>query len=290
MEPIEILSTRLVEIARGFVVFLPQIAVALILILVTWLFARLALGLSRRITSRMSLRPSLVDALSKLFSITIWIVGLLIAATVLFPDLTPGKMLAALGLGSIAIGLAFKDIFENFLAGLLILMREPMRIRDFVECEGVEGAVEKISIRDTYIRRTDGELVIMPNAMLYKNPVYIVTDRDLRRVSIDIGVAYKEDVATSRDVIEAALEGCRTIDRDKPVEVCAKQFGSSSIDFIVLWWTGSKPADERHSKNEVVTAIKKALDDAGIEIPFPYRTLTFDEPLEIKGEFPRADK
>ena len=85
-------------------------------------------------------------------------------------------MLAGLGLGSIAIGLAFKDIFENFLAGFLILMRKPMRIGDDIECEGLSGQVEQMSIRGTFLRKRSGELILVPNSFIFKKPVKILID------------------------------------------------------------------------------------------------------------------
>ncbi|WP_342347861.1 mechanosensitive ion channel family protein, partial [uncultured Nitrospira sp.] len=212
--------------------------------------------------------------------IGIWIVGILIAAIIIFPSLTPGKILTGLGLGSIAIGFAFKDIFENFLAGILILLREPFQLGDFIECQELEGYVEEITIRDTHIRQTDGQRVVIPNSLLFKNPVTVRTDRDLRRVTIMCGIAYGEDVNTGREVIRHALEGLSTVNQEKDIQIFAQGFGASSIDFEVTWWTGSRPVDIRKSKDKVVAAVKQALDSAGIEIPFPYRTLTFKEPLE----------
>ncbi|WP_312746458.1 mechanosensitive ion channel family protein [Candidatus Nitrospira neomarina] len=199
---------------------------------------------------------------------------------IIFPSLTPGKILTGLGLGSIAIGFAFKDIFEIFLAGILILLREPFQLGDVIECEELEGFVEEITIRDTHIRQTDGQRVVLPNSMLFKNPVTVRTDRDLRRVTIICGIAYGEDVDRARQVIQEALDGLESVNRDKAVQIFAQGFGSSSIDFEVTWWTGSLPLDIRKSKDKVVAAVKRALDQAGIEIPFPYRTLTFKEPLQ----------
>jgi small-conductance mechanosensitive channel len=156
-----------------------------------------------------------------------------------------------------------------------------MRLHDYISCNDVEGEVEKITIRDTHVRQTDGQLVVLPNATLFKNPVVIRTDQALRRVAITVGVAYGEDVDQSREVIERALRPLGSVAADRPVQVFAEAFGASSIDFEVSWWTGSKPIDVRRSRDEVVAAIKRALDDAGIEIPFPYRTLTFKEPLSV---------
>ncbi|MEZ5477497.1 MAG: mechanosensitive ion channel family protein [Thiolinea sp.] len=98
------------------------------------------------------------------------------------------------------------------------------------------------------------------------------------------GIAYGEDVDTSRDVIKRAVENCDSVNTGvHGVQVFAQEFADSSINFEVTWWTGSKPVDIRRSRDEVIAAVKRALDDAGIEIPFPYRTLTFSEPLPLKN-------
>ena len=289
MRPLDIIVERLRAIADGFVVLLPQMAVALIVTLITWALAKVLSFVYRRAMARSSLRRSLVDVLQRLISISIWLTGLLVAATIMLPGLTPSELIAGLGIGSLAIGLAFKDIFENFLAGILILLREPMRLGDFVEVEGVDGHVVRITIRDTYIRRTDGQLVLVPNAMLFKNPVYVLTDQTLRRATVICGIAYGEDVDAARGVIEDAVKSVDSVDRSKPVQIFAQAFGESSIDFEVTWWTGSKPVEIRRSRDQVVAAVKRALDEAGIEIPFPYRTLTFKEALPIVGQPTRAD-
>jgi len=282
VQPLSILYDQLEEITRGLIAQAPNLFAALVLILLTWGVSRLARYGFRRGLSRSSIRPSLRVAVVTLIGVVIWIAGLMIAAMVALPGLTPASLLAGLGIGSIAVGLAFKDIFENFLAGLLIMLRKPMRLNDFIECEGISGRVEQISIRDTFVRRTDGVLVLLPNAFLFKNPVRVLTDRDRRRQTITVGVAYGENIAESREVIEGALEGLETVDHNEPIQVFAEAFGASSIDFEVTWWTGSKPVDQRRSRDEVVDAIKVALDGAGIEIPFPYRTLTFAEPLPMR--------
>lgn len=281
VQPIKIISNQINDLVRSAVEMLPNFMAALILLVLTWVLAVAAGALVRLVLKRSQSRPSLVAAVATLARMGIWVLGLLVAATVMFPNLTPTKMLAGLGIGSIAVGLAFKDIFENFLAGFLILFRKPMRIGDDIECEGLKGRVEQISIRDTFLRQRSGELILVPNSFIFKNPVRILTDKSLRRISLIVGVAYGEDVDAARDIIAGSVDTLENRDKSKPVEVYAQEFNSSSIDFKVRWWTGSSPLDEYRSRDEAVAAIKAALDTAGIEIPFPYRTLTFAQPLEI---------
>ncbi|MFX0540729.1 mechanosensitive ion channel family protein [Roseovarius sp. S4756] len=261
---------------------LPNLAVALIVILLTWLAVKIASSWLARILGKTRLRKSLQELFSLLTSIAIWVLGIMTAAVILFPGLTPASILAGLGIGSVAIGFAFKDVFENFLAGIIILFRKEMRIGDYVECEDIEGEVSRIAIRESHIRQTDGQLVIVPNSILFKNAVTVRTDLDHRRVTVICGVAYDVDVDEARTVISEAVNACDTVITDeKPVQIFAQEFASSSINFEVTWWTGSTPLDVRKSRDQVVAAVKRALDDAGIEIPFPYRTLTFKEPLPM---------
>ncbi|MAB25049.1 mechanosensitive ion channel family protein [Pseudomonas neustonica] len=284
INPLTILKDQLNSALTSFIESAPQLIAALAFLFFTWLIKVIVVKVFIKATTRSGLRPSLQEALRKIIVIGIWGIGILIAAMIAMPGLTPTKLLAGLGIGSIAIGLAFKDTFENLLAGLLLLMREPMRIDDYIECEDVEGQIKHISIRDTYIRRTDGVLTIVPNGYLYSNPLRILTDQTSRRITIQCGVGYGEDVDESREVIRAAVEGVGAVNKDKPVQVFAQGFGASSIDFEVTWWTQSKPVDIRESRDQVVAAIKRALDEAGIEIPFPQRTLTFSGPVPFAGK------
>ena len=250
-------------------------------LVLTWLVAKTAQRLVVWVTQGRRLRPSLVELLKNLTAIGTWVLGLLQAMTILFPEMSPTDLAAALGVGSIAIGFAFKDVFENFIAGVFVLSREPMRLGDYITCADVEGKVERITIRDTHLRRADGQLTVLPNAVLLKSPVEIRTDLEKRRVSLIVGVAYGEDIDQSRHTIQGAVRPLGTVDADRDVDVFANAFSSSSIDFEVTWWTISTPFEVRRSRDEVVTAIKTALDEAGIEIPFPHRTLTFKEPLTV---------
>ncbi|WP_425038127.1 mechanosensitive ion channel family protein [Primorskyibacter sp. S187A] len=261
---------------------LPRLAVALVILILTGLVAWIAKKIIAKLGGSGRMRRNLIAVLQLLSSTAIWLAGSLIALTVVFPTITPGRALTTLGLGSVAIGFAFKDTFENFLAGILILVREPFAIGDHIACDSVEGEVESITIRDTHIRQTDGQLVVVPNAQLFHNAVTVRTNRDFRRTSIICGVAYGENVDEAREVIAKAVRAVDMVRDDvRDIQVFAKAFGASSIDFEITWWTGSKPVDIRASRDQVVAAVKRALDDAGIEIPFPYRTLTVNGPIPV---------
>ncbi|WP_394727730.1 mechanosensitive ion channel family protein [Altererythrobacter sp. GH1-8] len=265
----------------GFTEAIPSLMIAFLIILITGLIAGFAVKIVDRLSGKTELRPSLRALLETLVKLGVWLLGVFIAAIVVFPDLTPGSLIAGLGVGALAIGFAFQDIFENFLAGVLIMLREKMRIGDVIVCEGIEGAVEHITLRETHLRRASGELTVVPNAFLFKNPVEIITDASQRRHDLVIGVSYDTDLDKAAEVIRKAVKSVDAVDTGKDIDVFATEFNSSSVDFLVRWWAGSSAGAAATSKDQIMRAIKRALDDAGIEIPFPYITHTFKEAVPL---------
>ncbi len=284
MNYVQTLHNQIERMVRGFVQALPTLAIAIVILLITWVIAKYAIRIADRITGRTKLREDLKQLLDTLVRLAIWIVGIIIALTVAIPSFTPASAFAGLGIGAVAIGFAFQDIFQNFLAGVLIMLREKMRINDLIECEGIMGRVERITLRETHVRQLSNELTIVPNSLLFKNPVKILTDEVVRRDEITVGVGYDVDLEHAQAVIRDTVQGLETVNQDKPVVVVARTFGASSIDFLVQWWAPTTPRDMRLTRSEVVIAVKKALDAAGIEIPYPYVTNTFKEPLRIGRE------
>lgn len=281
MNYIDTLRDQLREMGTGFVETMPSLAIAIFILLVTWIVARFGVKISDAIVGRTEIRTSLKNLIDTLVKLAIWLTGLFIAAVVVIPSLTPASLLAGLGIGAVAIGFAFQDIFENFLAGVLIMVREKMRIGDIIECEGITGKVEYITLRETHVRKLSGELTVVPNSILFKNPVEILTDVDQRRHEVVVGVSYDTNLDHAADVIRRAVEGIDDVLASKGVDIFAQEFNSSSVDFLVRWWAGSTPRSGWESKDKVVRKVKAALDEAGIEIPFPYVTHTFKETVPV---------
>lgn len=262
----------------------PLLVAGFLALIVTGFVSKLAAAILPSIIRRSGLRSSLQDLIMQLVTIAVWLIGLLTAAVIVFPGMTPSKVLTVLGLGSVAIGFAFKDIFENFFAGILILWKYPFDRGDYIECGDIQGRIEDITIRMTMIRQVDGQLVVVPNAMLFKNSVDVLTNQPMRRTTIMCGVAYGTDLDQATKVISKAVNSCSTVHFDKPVEIFAREFADSSINFEVTWWTGSTPLDVRESRDEVIKSVKHNLDEAEIEIPFPQRSLRFPSPIPFAAD------
>lgn len=281
LDPVQLLTDTLTGMAAGFIERLPQIGLAVLVLVLTAVLSGLIGRAAGAGLEKARLRPALVTLFKNLTGIFVWVAGIAIAIVIVFPSVTPAQMVAALGLGSLAVGFAFKDVFENFLAGILILFRKEMRIGDFIECEDVLGKVESVTIRETHIRQPDGQLVIVPNAMLFTNPVWVRTDRKTRRAELVVGVDYDASLPAAADALNKALESCESISKGEGTEVKCIAFGGSSIDFKLLWWTGSSNKEQRASFDEVAFAVKRELDAADIGIPFPQVTLSQREPMAL---------
>jgi MscS family membrane protein len=180
-----------------------------------------------------------------------------------------------LGLSGLAISLAARDTIADAIAGFIILVDQPFRIGDRIEIPGVDtwGDVVDIGLRTTRIRTRDNRMVIVPNSVIGVNQVINYTYPDPRyRIQTHVGVAYGTDIETARRVMVESVRGVEGVLADKPVDALYVEMGDSAMIFRVRWWIESY-ADTRRMFDRVHTALQKALDEAGIESPFPTQTL-----------------
>lgn len=263
------------ELIGSGVKILPGLLTALILILLTRYAAQFIRQLATQVGKRTIRSKSLQLLLSKTCYITVWVVGVLIACVAAFPGLRLGDIIATLGLGSVAIGFAFQDIFKNFLAGILLLLQEPFRIQDQVIIGDYEGTVERIDIRTTKIRTYTGEQVLLPNATVFTSAVQVRTAFNSRRTDLAVGVDYNTPLSDAAEILQRTIQEVEGVLGNPNPEVDLVSFGDSSIDFIVRYWTLPQQKEVRQTQTKAIVAIKKAFDQADINIPYPIRTLYF---------------
>ena len=203
----------------------------------------------------------------------------MIAMVVAIPGFTPAKLIGALGIGSVAIGFAFKDIFQNLLSGILLLLSEPFRIGDQIVSGSFEGTVEDIKIRATTIRTYDGRQVVIPNSDLYTSALTVNTAYKQRRLQLAVGIGYADDIEQAKAQIIQALTRADTVSTLAAPSVIATNLGDSTVDLIVRWFIeDGTQANKVASIDQVLIEVKKALDSAGIDMPFPVRTLDLSDP------------
>ena len=267
------------ELVIGFVERIPYFVAAIVVILIFWLLSILFKKVVRKILGSRSRHQNLVKVFQRVGGALIFFIGFMIAMVVAIPGFTPAKLIGALGIGSVAIGFAFKDIFQNLLSGILLLISEPFRIGDQIVSGDYEGTVEDIKIRATTIKTYDGRQVVIPNSDLYTSALTVNTAYKQRRLQLAVGIGYADDIAEAKDEIMQALSRADSVSKNASPTIIAVNLGDSTIDLIVRWFIDDgTQANKVGSIDQVLIEIKKALDAAGIDMPFPVRTMDLSDP------------
>ncbi len=279
----DVVLQRLDSWANGFMRMLPNIAVALVLLVLAWFAARLVGSIIRRAATRRG-RDNLGAVVGSFTRWAVFLLGTLLALTIILPTLHPGDLIAGLGITSIAFGFAFKDILQNWLAGILILIRQPFAVGDQIAVGDFEGTVERIESRATLITTYDNQRVVIPNSDIYTSSVVVRTAFPARRSQYDVGIGYGDDIGMVCAMLVEAVREIEGIHDDPAVEALPWGLEASWVTIRVRWWTASRRSDVVHVTAKVIASIKRTLDAAGVDMPFDTTVMLFhDQTEELDG-------
>lgn len=277
-------------LGEAFLARLPYILIGVIVFVVFAVVARLVKRALVAAGRRTRLDVTLADLLGRLVSAVITVFGLFVAAVVIFPTFRPGDLIAGLGITSVAIGFAFKDVLQNFFAGILILWRRPFVVGDQILALGYEGTVEEITVRSTRLKTYDGERAVLPNGDVYTSAVLVRTAYDKRRVRFTVGVGYLDSIEEARATIRRVIEETEGVLKEPGPWVYVAELAPSSVNFNVYFWVESHQANVLAVSDRVATGIKLALDEAGIDMPYPHTVVLFHDATGTrKDDIERAD-
>ena len=264
---------------------IPYLIVASLVFVIFWVLSIFFKKAVTRILGSRKHHQNLVTVFRRVGSALILFLGFMVAMIIAVPSFTPGKLIGALGIGSVAISFAFKDIFQNLLSGILLLLSEPFRIGDQIISGNFEGTVEDIQIRATTIRTYDGRKVVIPNSQLYTSTMTVNTAYSQRRLEFDVGIGYENNIIDAQQVILSVLKAAPTVSKLAEPSVIATALADSSVVLRVRWFIDDGTQTNRvASINEVIILVKEALEKANISIPFPVTTLDTNHPLLVKIE------
>ncbi|MFW5875349.1 MAG: mechanosensitive ion channel family protein [Myxococcota bacterium] len=266
----------------GLITMLPNLVVALVLLIVSFGVAKLGRYATCQILRRLRVSESATNLVGRVVQIGVVIVGLAIALSVLELDKAVTSLLAGVGIVGLALGFAFQDLASNFISGVALSLRSryPFKIGDLVETNEVLGIAERVYLRNTVIRTLDGHAVVIPNRNIFENKLLNYSGDPYRRVDIPCGISYGEDLREVKRIVTEAVTAIDGRIEERDVEFFWTGYGDSSIDFEVRFWIPfQKQTDFLAARSEAVMRIKEAFNDNGITIPFPIRTLDFG----IKG-------
>jgi small conductance mechanosensitive channel len=281
--------TRLKGIGDNVVTGLPAAGVGLV-VLVLFIVAgrgvQLALRKAGRGRGNPRSRRNLMLAVGRITYALSIVIGALVAAVIIFPNFTPTGMLTSLGVGSLVLGLAFKDVLQNYAAGILLLIAEPFRPGDQVVFGGYEGTVEDVQPRATFIRTYDGRRVVIPNSELFTKSVMVNTAFDKRRIEYDVTIGTGDDIEEAKGFILAAIRATGTAVQDPPPEVLTMELADNGVALRCRWWISPPIIREAFdARDKVLAAIKESLIAHGIDLPYPtHQVLFHDQTEETDGD------
>ncbi len=277
---VELLWSKLEAWGAQIVLMLPNIFVALVLLIVTFYVAGFVRDWLGKFINKFSHSAALNNLVLTLLHIGMLMIGFFFVLSVLNLDRVVISLLAGVGIIGLALGFAFQDIAANFISGVIIAVQKPFGVGDMIETNDYFGNIERITLRTIDIRQTTGELVRLPNKMVFENPLTNFSIYGTRRIDLEVGVSYAEDLEQVQQVVIEALQDVKNRVKTRDIEVMFDAFGDSSINFKARFWVSySRQVDYVSAKSDAIIKIKKAFDANDILIPFPIRTLDFG----IKG-------
>lgn len=194
-----------------------------------------------------------------------------VIATISQLGIQTASLVAVIGAAGLAVGLALQGSLANFAAGVLMIIFRPYKLGDLVEVAGTEGFVEEVDVFTTVLRLPDDTKIIIPNGQVMGDKIVNYTDASHRRMELVIGIGYNDDIDKARDAIMATIKESEYVVAEPAPQVTVAELGDSSVNLAVRPWVIS--AKYAPASHELTERIKKALDAAGVSIPFPQRDL-----------------
>ncbi|WP_419761450.1 mechanosensitive ion channel family protein [Acinetobacter nectaris] len=258
------------RIVNSFWERVPYLCIAIVVFIIFWLLSKVfKVFVAKALSNRPYAKQNLVLVLNRVGSTFIIFFGFLIALVIAIPGFTPGQLMSALGIGSVAIGFAFKDIFQNLLSGILILLSEPFRIGDAIVCNGLEGTVEDIQIRATTLRSYDGRRLVIPNATVYTSSITVVTAYTQRRCEFNVGIGYTDDIKKAKEVILKILTDNKNVLNQPASIVNVSSLGDFAININIRWWIDTNKVAINNSISEIQELVVAEFAKNNINIPYP---------------------
>ncbi|MEP3836945.1 MAG: mechanosensitive ion channel family protein [Algibacter sp.] len=279
----ELISGKLTGWLETIISNLPNLFIAIIVMVVFYYISKYVSRLVGKLVSKKVDQDSLVSIISKITAVTIIALGLFLALGVLNLSKTLETLIGAAGVSGLVIGLALQGTLSNTFAGIVLSFRKNVELGQWVETNGFSGEVVEISLKNFVLKEADNNLVLIPNKSILENPLKNYSLTTKMRVFIECGVGYESDLEEVKRLTKETISN--TFDQVKTpedVEFYYTEFGGSSINYLCRFWIESESMLEKlKAKTNAIIEIKKAYDKAGINIPFPIRTLQFDNKLSI---------
>jgi len=276
-EVYKLLSEKLESWVESGITLLPNIVVAFFIAIAFGIIAKVIGNVAGKIMRRTFESRQIASLLTSIIKSVVLIAGIFIALDFVGLKGTVTSLLAGAGIVGLAIGFAFQDMTENFIAGVAMGIRKPFEIGDVIEAEGVFGNVKEINLRNTLVETFYGQLEVIPNKILFRNILTNYSYLGNRRIEVPVGISYADDIEEAAKVITDAMNEKDYVIKKEETAVYAESFGDSSIN-LLLWFWIRYPGEPGFMvvRHDAISTVKTVLEENDILIPFPIRTLDFN--------------
>ncbi len=264
----------------GFFEMLPNLAIA---VLVFILFLALSQWVKRIILSlfgKTSFNQNLENLLANMARIATICLGIVFALAILELQKTVFSLLAGVGVIGLALGFAFQDLAANFISGIMLSIRAPLKIGDVIKINDIQGTVVEVRLRDTIIRNFAGQDVFIPNKEFTSNSFINYSSFGKRKIKIEVGIGYEDDAREGVEILRKALVKVDNVLTDPEPEAFIGELGGSSVNLFGHIWFTYPGGSYFQIQSDAIAMVKEDLENAGFNIPFPIRTLESSPSLE----------
>ena len=293
---VDVLRAAITDLIEAFLRHLPVMLLALVVLVLALLGTKLIVRVVEHTMQRSGVDHTVERLVVLVLRVTLVLASVLFALSI--AGVSVGAALAGIGLAGLALAFALQSILENFIAGVLILVRKPFIKGHQIITGELEGTVDDIDLRVTRLISYDGQWLLVPNARVLTDPLTNHTKSGRRRTRIPIGIDYRDDHDAAPALLAAAAASVEGVWEVPPPDAIVVGFGDSSVDFEVRYWTDPSLRTVVLVRDQVMRACKTALEEAGMTIPWPIRTLAPDRdalelrrrPVDLAGETAPADR
>ena len=265
---------------------IPNLILAILVLFAAYFVSKYVNKYVSKLMARRVEQNSITNMVGRISAVVVVLAGLFLALGILNLSKTLTSLLAGAGVAGLAIGLALQGTLSNTFAGVVLSFRKKIQIGHWVETNGFSGEVMDINLKDFTLKEADNNIVVIPNKMILENPLKNYTLTTKMRVFLECGVGYESNLEDVERITKETI--CNTFDQiEKPedVEFYYTEYGGSSINYLCRFWIDAENALEKlRAKSKAIIEIKKAYDKADINIPFPIRTLQFDNKLSFEAQ------
>ena len=264
VDPVFVKLDKWFDLGIGYI---PNVVIAILLLVILRYLAGYGSRLMAKGLAKASQNEALVSLVSSLTRIVILTTGLFFALGILGLEKTVTSMVAGAGVIALALGFAFQDLTTNFISGAFIAIQRPIKVGDVIETNGFTGRVKSINLRSVIIDNLAGQQVEIPSKDIFQKPITNFTQSGERRVQIECGVAFHEDLALVERISLEAVQSLGFLSKTRTVDFSYTKFGSNTIDFQIQFWIDQIKIGPGSAKSEVIKTLKIAFDLHGISIP-----------------------